>query len=97
MNAEQINKMVREELWREDHPEFEDFEEYPHCTNLYKRDGKWYKLAANGISPNGCWLLCPKMVQVLDMETATGKLIYGSESFQLQTGSVSAGHSYLTI
>ena len=56
-----------------DFPEFEKMS----TSNLYKRDGRYYKLQGTGITPNRHWVINPSMVELLDIDIATGKDIYG--------------------
>ena len=49
--------------------------------NLYKdADGKYFRLFATGETPNRCWLINPAMRELLDIDIATGKDIYGGTS-----------------
>lgn len=61
--------------------------------NLYKRDGKYYRLFATSVTPNGCWLINPAMRELLDIDTATGRDIYGF-TISLGDGTVPASHPY---
>lgn len=45
--------------------------------NTYSKDGKLYRLFGRGITPNGCWVICPAMKHVEDINVATGKDVYG--------------------
>lgn len=47
--------------------------------NSYFQDGKLYRLFGRGTTPNGCWVICPVMKQVKDIEIATGEDVYGGE------------------
>lgn len=61
-------------------------------SGLYKKGSKYYRLFAKGITPNGSWLIAPKMVHLKDINIATGKDIYG-KSIQIAggiTGTVNA-------
>ena len=67
--------------------------------NLYKYEGKYYRLYAKCITPNGCWLVAPCMVELLDIDTATGRDIYGNGRLEFDgiTGTVSAPREFLRI
>jgi len=45
--------------------------------NLYKTGAGYWRLFAKGITPNNCWLIAPKMVELSDIDIASGKDIYG--------------------
>ena len=65
-------------------------------ANLYKHQGKYYRLFGTGITPNGCWIINPVMVELLDIDIATGKDIYGERiPFSDVIGTVSAGNTYI--
>lgn len=46
-------------------------------VNLWKYDGKYFRLFGKGITPNGCWIINPEMREVIDINTATGTDEYG--------------------
>lgn len=60
-------------------------------TSLYKSDatGRYYRLTYIAITPNGCWLVSPKLIEVLDIDIATGTDIYGNSVYHLGEGCVS--------
>lgn len=65
-------------------------------TNLYKKDGKYYRLFGSGVTPNGCWVINPKFIELKDIEVATGKDVYGEEEIHLGLGEVwSSGVTYI--
>lgn len=64
--------------------------------NLYKHNGKYYRLFAKGVSPNGCWLTAPVMIELKDIDVSTGNDIYGPSNFVFDVwGSVQAGVEYI--
>ncbi|MGD9212417.1 MAG: hypothetical protein PVI90_16670 [Desulfobacteraceae bacterium] len=67
------------------------------ASNLYKKDGKYYRLYAQGITPNGCWLISPEMRQLIDIDNTTGKDICGFDVIKASdiTGTVSAQNEYV--
>ena len=72
--------------------EYSSFTMLSDRSGLYKKGSKYYRLFARGITPNGCWLIAPKMVHLKDINIATGKDIYG-KSIQIAggvTGTVNA-------
>ena len=65
-------------------------------SNLYKLNNTYYRLFGIGITPNGCWVIAPKMVELLDIDIATGKDIYGSEvKIHDIIGTVNASNQYI--
>lgn len=68
--------------------------------NLYmnKESGKYYRLFAKGITPNGCWLVAPKFIELVDIDTATGQDVYGDDVYSLPdvTGTVSSYIEFIT-
>lgn len=66
--------------------------------NLYKHDGRYYRLFAKDITPNRCWLIAPVMKELLDIDVATGLDVYSSEILEFNgvTGTVSASHEFIT-
>ena len=60
-------------------------------NNLWKADGKYYRLTGKGITPNGCWVTAPEMHQITDIDTATGQDVQGAEIIKFDiTGTVPA-------
>lgn len=45
--------------------------------NSYTTNNKLYRLFGRGTTPNGCWVICPIMKQVEDINITTGEDIYG--------------------
>ena len=67
-------------------------------SNFWRsKDGKKsYRLFAHGITPNGCWLIAPKMVELVDIDIATSSEIYGQElSFSDVTGTVPGTYNFI--
>ena len=65
-------------------------------SNLYKANGKYYRLFGTGITDNGCWVLNPKMVELKDIDVASGRDVYGEEIiFSDVAGTVSSGNAYM--
>lgn len=56
--------------------------------NLWKRDGKYYRLFGDGITPNGCWRINPYLRELSDIDAATGRDIYGEETIYLEYSTV---------
>jgi hypothetical protein len=73
---------------------YSDFKRISH--NLYKLDSEYFRLFAQGITPNGCWLINPEMHQLLDIEAASGNYIYGDKIIQFDCcGTVPASCGYV--
>lgn len=47
--------------------------------NLYqdRTNNKYYRLFGTGISPNACWIVNPVMIELADIDVATGRDILG--------------------
>ena len=45
--------------------------------NLWKHAGRYYRLHAAGVTPNGCWLSAPAMLEIVDIDAATGEDVEG--------------------
>jgi hypothetical protein len=73
-----------------------NFDLIGNTSTLYRRGGIYYRLTASGITPNGCWLINPQLIELIDIDIATGTDIYGSEiiGFGGVTGTVSASYPY---
>ena len=56
----------------------EKFKQFP-GLNLWKKDGKWYRLFGLGITPNSCWRIAPGMIGLKDIDIATGEDVYTGE------------------
>lgn len=71
------------------------------ATNLYKDDesGKYFRLFATGCTPNFCWLVCPEYRELVDIDVATGKDIYGDAFYIVPdtVGTVSAYNQYIAF
>jgi hypothetical protein len=66
------------------------------ARNFYRFNGKAYRLFAKGITPNGCWLIAPKMIELVDIDVATGNDVYGKETIEFDvTGTVQAGCEFI--
>ena len=73
----------------------EDFEKVG--TNLWKRDGKHYRLFAHSVTPNGCWLASPYMQQLNDIDTATGLDVFGNSRLHFEScGTLPAEYDFIT-
>ncbi len=73
------------------------FSEFEHClTNLWKKGRKYYRLFGKGITPNGCWRIAPKMVELVDICVANGKDVYGEEEIEFDAcGTVPSCHEVI--
>jgi hypothetical protein len=66
--------------------------------NLFRFEGKYYRLFAKGVTPNMCWLIAPKMVELIDIDIATGNDKYGKNTIVFDvTGTVSMYNEYIRI
>jgi hypothetical protein len=75
--------------------EFRAFEQVG--RNLYRTGSGYWRLAAIAVSPNGCWLLAPKMVELQDIDTASGTDILGSAQVVFDVcGTVPACYEFLS-
>jgi len=64
-------------------------------NNLYKKNGKYYRLFGKGITPNACWIVSPKMVELTDIEISTGNDVYGKEIVDFLCTTISAPREYV--
>ena len=65
--------------------------------NLWKHEKTYYRLFADGKTPNGCWLVNPKMVELKDIDIATGSDVYGGAVVCFGCiGTVQAGPDFIT-
>jgi hypothetical protein len=65
-------------------------------NNFYRANNKSYRLFGTGITDNGCWVINPKMVEIEDIDIATGNDVYGEEiKINDITGTVAAQNPYL--
>ena len=75
---------------------FENKEYATFNTNLYKRNGIYYKLFATGISTNGCWLNNAKLVEIKDVIAETGEYDYGSIEIIFEPcGTIPSHHKFI--
>jgi hypothetical protein len=67
--------------------------------NLYKFEGKFYRLFGKGVTPNGCWIIAPEMRELKDINVATGKDVYGEDVLQFDgvTGTVGAPREHINF
>lgn len=65
--------------------------------NLYKYEGKYYRMFGMGITDNYCWIINPYMQELKDINVVTGKDIYGDDrlDFDGNIGTVQAGPEYI--
>lgn len=65
--------------------------------NLWKHGSKHYRLFGRGVTPNGCWLISPLLVELVDIDAATGLDVYGEGRLYFDgcVGSCPAGHEYI--
>ena len=61
--------------------------------NLYKTGAGYWRLFANGVTPNGCWLINARMVELKDIDVATGADIFGDAEVELEC--VPFGYEYV--
>lgn len=55
-------------------------DDYRRCgQTLYQNvaTGTYYRLVAYGVSPNGCWLIDPRLYELLDINAGSGDDVYG--------------------
>lgn len=57
-------------------------------NNLYQENGIYYRLFGYGITPNQCWVISPIFVELVDIDIATGKDIYGNKRIKCDTGAI---------
>jgi hypothetical protein len=77
--------------------EFSTFEQVH--RNLWRRYGIYYRLYASQASPtpNGCWLIAPKMVELADIDAATGKDVIGPSEVVFEVcGTVPACYEFVS-
>ena len=64
--------------------------------NLWKRNSKFYRLFGERVTPNHAWIIAPRMVELVNIDTATGDDVYGSDICDLGlAGTVSACNEFL--
>lgn len=66
------------------------FEKATRSLNLWKSDGKWFRLFANGVTPNGCWLINPKMINLVSIDIETGNDLYSDIIIELDMSTVNS-------
>lgn len=68
-------------------------------NNLYKYNKKYFKLFGTNTSSNHCWIENAIMVELIDLDTATGKFVFGTTFSRMGVycggGSVQAGNEFL--
>lgn len=66
--------------------------------NLWKSEstGKYFRLFAQGVTPNGCWLVNARLLELSDIDISTGNDVYGAEIIEAECpcGTVQAGPEY---
>jgi len=66
--------------------------------NLYKKDKKYFRLFGHGITPNNCWIIAPKMIELVDIDIASGNDVYGDTVIEFDcVGTVSAYYEYIRL
>ena len=64
--------------------------------NFYKANNHSYRLFGTGTTDNGCWVINPKMVELKDIDIASGNDVYGQEiKINDITGTVPATSGYI--
>lgn len=65
--------------------------------NLWKYNGKHYRLIGSGITPNGCWIIAPRMIELIDIDVSTGMDVYGASALEFDgvAGTMNADHEYI--
>ena len=63
--------------------------------NLWKQDKMYFRLAGLGITLNGAYRNAPVMIELADIDIATGNDVYGNNILDLETGSVDIYHESL--
>jgi hypothetical protein len=71
-------------------------------NNLYQiefsnlTDNRYFRLFGTGVTPNGCWIVNPKMVELKDIDIKTGMDVYGVEiKINDYIGTVPASKQYI--
>ena len=65
-------------------------------NNLYRTGVGYWRLFAKGITPNGCWLIAPKMILLKDINIATGSDVFDSAELLFDAcGTVPATYPYI--
>jgi len=63
--------------------------------SLWSRSSKYYRLTAGSVTPNGCWLVHPRMVEISDIDIATGSDVETGKVYHLENGTVPASCAYV--
>ena len=65
--------------------------------NLWTYEGRYYRMYANGITPNNCWLIAPELRELVDIDVATGDDVYGPGRLEFDgvTGTVPSAFEYI--
>lgn len=66
-------------------------------NNLYQEDGIYYRLFGLGITPNQYWVISPIFVELVDIDIATGKDIYGNKRIKHDTTGAIYKTAYLNL
>ena len=66
-------------------------------SNLYKENGKYYRLFGYGETPNGCWVISPYYKRLVDIEVWSGKDVYGEEEIEIGNGVVPACTKFVMV
>jgi len=72
---------------------YSDFERVN--DNLWKYGERRYRLTAQGVTPNRCWLINARMIELTDIDTATGADVRGSIIHDLENGTVQVGPQFI--
>lgn len=64
-------------------------------SNLYKQDGKYYRLFGYGVTPNGCWVISPFYKHLLDINVESGLDVYGEEEIEIGNGIIPSSTKFL--
>ncbi len=60
---------------------------------LWKIEAKYYRLHGDGVTPNGCWRVNPRMVGISDIDATTGNDVLTGEEIALDYGTVNQWHA----
>jgi hypothetical protein len=84
---------------RKNQTNFQDYEKVH--KNLYRAPqgtSKYYRLFAHGLTPNRCWLVAPVLRHLVDIDTATGKDVFGDTEITFDyVGTVPSWNAYIKI
>lgn len=77
-----------------DNVDFNSFVKVSSSSNLYRFDGKYFRLWATGSTD--CWLINPKMVEVKEIDADAGRNIWGSVVYEFCAwGTVPSSYQYI--